>query len=189
MTACHSLPSPEPLPELPDLSTNEARVAYVSQHPQIEERVRQRIESGDLVPGLSVIELVGLLGNPHVTALHDHANYDETWTYYGYAVGIVFFLSNGRLVSWREESYHNPFSPTLDVGVPLPRAQKVSAVVYNLNGIAVDTLANGALPGGYNRLTWNPRPTRTGDPLPAGVYIVHVVTEDTTLVRKLVLVR
>lgn len=189
LPACQTLPSPEPLPALPDLSSPGARSEYVSRHPELEERIRQRIESGDLAPGMSVSELREQLGDPHETVRRDADEYDETWSYHGYAVGIVFFLSDGRLVSWRERSYRNPFSPQSEVAVPLPRAQEVDVVVYDLQGTAVDTLAHGELPSGYNRLKWNPGRTGTGDPLPEGVYLARVAMADTTYFRKLVLVR
>jgi hypothetical protein len=55
--------------------------------------------------------------------------------------------------------------------------------VYNLAGVEVAELANGAIPAGEHELSWE------ANSLPAGVYILRVEAVDVRAFQRIVLVR
>lgn len=70
-------------------------------------------------------------------------------------------------------SYPNPFRKDLAISFTLARASDVKVVVYGVDGTAVATLADGAMPAGENVVTW-----RSGSDLPSGVYLYRVTAND-----------
>jgi ABC-type cobalt transport system substrate-binding protein len=80
--------------------------------------------------------------------------------------------------------YPNPSNGLFNIRFYLERAQNSMRIsVYNLAGVEVAELANGALPAGEHELSWE------ANSLPAGVYILRVEAVDVRAFQRIVLVR
>ena len=70
----------------------------------------------------------------------------------------------------------------------LERAQDVDLTVYDVSGREVVTLAHGRYAPGEHAATWDGR-DRSGNPVPSGVYLYRLQTQERTQTQKLMLVR
>lgn len=99
--------------------------------------------------------------------------------------------SNGGILPESMElsqNYPNPFNPSTTIDFSLPTAGQVSLEVYNILGVKVATLVNGALTAGRHSVVWNST-TDGGEPVSSGVYFYRLVTEDQVLSRKMMLLK
>ncbi len=79
--------------------------------------------------------------------------------------------------------YPNPFNSSLHVQMALPNAGYVHAVVYDITGRQVATLADGVFAAGYRELSWN------ANGLASGVYIVRMEAQGETCMMKVMLIK
>jgi subtilisin-like proprotein convertase family protein len=70
----------------------------------------------------------------------------------------------------------------------LPNTQRTSIAIYDVAGHRVRTLVEGNLPAGFQQVTWDGR-DQHGVRVAAGMYLYRLQTGETTLTRKLVVVR
>ncbi len=82
----------------------------------------------------------------------------------------------------------NPFSGETQVKYQLSRRQPVTLTVYNVLGQRVRTLVQETQLAGAHKVTWKGT-NQHGTPVGSGVYFVRMKAEDTTMSRKMVLVR
>lgn len=80
-------------------------------------------------------------------------------------------------------AYPNQFNPSTTVVFALPRAEHVTAVIYDLTGREVARLAEREFTAGRHALTWNAGETASG------VYLVRVRADRHASTRKIVLIR
>ena len=64
-----------------------------------------------------------------------------------------------------EGNYPNPFNPSTEIQFTLPKASKVSLVVYDMTGRVVNELIDRTLEAGSHSVTWD------ASNLPSGVYV------------------
>lgn len=69
-----------------------------------------------------------------------------------------------------KQNFPNPFNPATQIAYELPTSGHVEASVFNILGERVQTLASGVQAAGYHQVTWDGR-TRSGQPLPSGLYL------------------
>jgi len=81
------------------------------------------------------------------------------------------------------QNYPNPFNPTTTIEFALPKASKVTLVVYDALGREVVTLMNSKLNAGYYTVEFD------GMNLPSGVYFYTLKTADYVMTRKLTLMK
>ena len=81
------------------------------------------------------------------------------------------------------QNYPNPFNPTTNIEFSLPKAAKVSLVVYNLLGQQVATLVNGTLGAGSYTTQFD------GAKLASGTYIYRLSADGFTKTSKMLLVK
>ncbi|HOX24418.1 MAG TPA: C25 family cysteine peptidase [Candidatus Krumholzibacteria bacterium] len=86
------------------------------------------------------------------------------------------------------QNHPNPFNPRTTITFTLPRAQHVSLRVYDLQGRCRGTLADGERGAGVHQLAWQGTDD-DGLAVPSGTYVYRLVTEDGSLVRKMLLLR
>jgi hypothetical protein len=104
-------------------------------------------------------------------------------------VGVVdddaLSVSRPRL----EQNIPNPFNPitTIAFGVPDGGAE-IDLAVFNVAGERVATLVRGVVPGGRRSATWNGTDSH-GAPVASGIYFVKLVAGETSLARKVVLLK
>jgi hypothetical protein len=72
------------------------------------------------------------------------------------------------------QNFPNPFNPATTIRYGLPKAERVTLIVYNLLGKEVARLVdNEQNPAGYHAVIWDGR-NRNGDPVASGVYVYRL---------------
>ncbi|GAB5520817.1 MAG: hypothetical protein RhofKO_30680 [Rhodothermales bacterium] len=69
-------------------------------------------------------------------------------------------------------NYPNPFNPQTQIVFSLPEAMPIRVTVYNTLGQQLQTLYDGTLPAGRQRLTWDA--STNGSELPSGLYLYRL---------------
>ena len=82
-----------------------------------------------------------------------------------------------------KQNYPNPFNPSTNIEFSLPKAGRVTAIIYNPIGQAVATLLDEHLLSGTHRLTFS-----AGE-LTSGIYFYEVRSGEFAQVRKMLLLR
>jgi photosystem II stability/assembly factor-like uncharacterized protein len=85
--------------------------------------------------------------------------------------------------AWSLSCYPNPFNAQTVVQLNVPKADHVSVRVYDITGRAVATLADGAMMPGQHRLVFD-----AGE-LASGLYIARLETPQSSMSRKVILLR
>ncbi len=86
------------------------------------------------------------------------------------------------------QNYPNPFNPETTIEYVIPEDGFVSLLVIDITGRVITTLANDYQESGYYNIQWNGTDER-GNTVSAGVYMYILQTENTTLTRKMVLMK
>ncbi len=81
------------------------------------------------------------------------------------------------------QNYPNPFNPTTTIEFFIPSGMNVSVRITNILGQTVSVLQNGFLNSGNYKLQFD------GSGLSSGIYFVSLITKNTSLVRKLLLLK
>ncbi|MCP4566145.1 MAG: T9SS type A sorting domain-containing protein, partial [FCB group bacterium] len=85
-------------------------------------------------------------------------------------------------------NYPNPFNPTTMIAYTLPRQSDVELSVFNLLGQKIAVLAEGSHSAGTHEVVWNGR-DMTGQSVASGVYFYRLSTNETTLTKKMLLLK
>lgn len=115
----------------------------------------------------------------------------------GWAVGrtgIIYKTVTGGLTSLETSSerissfelsqnYPNPFNPSTSIDFAISRNVDVSLVVYSLDGKEVNTLVNGNLSAGRYTVRFE------ADDLPSGVYLYKLVAGNSSVTKRMVLIK
>jgi subtilisin family serine protease len=86
------------------------------------------------------------------------------------------------------QNHPNPFNPATTIAFSVPRAGRVSLAVYDMAGRVVRTLVDGDLSAGPHAVTWRGR-TDQGAVASSGLYFYKLRTADTTITRKMTLLK
>ncbi|MFC1619948.1 T9SS type A sorting domain-containing protein [Candidatus Neomarinimicrobiota bacterium] len=86
------------------------------------------------------------------------------------------------------QNFPNPFNPQTSIQFTCPNLGWVRMDVYNLLGQRVTTLVDGIYQGGTYNVNWEGVDDR-GIPVASGVYIYSLITNDTRIARKMLLIR
>jgi hypothetical protein len=86
------------------------------------------------------------------------------------------------------DNYPNPFNPTTQISFYLPENQQVSLDIFNIRGQKVRSLQNGKMKSGQHRLTWTGK-DNNGNSVSSGVYFYKLKTNNSTLQRKMLLLK
>lgn len=86
------------------------------------------------------------------------------------------------------QNYPNPFNPSTRIAFTLQSRSQVSLSVYNLLGRRVIELIDRELPAGSYETSWDGR-DRLGNEVAAGVYFYRLEAGQSSLTRKMVLVK
>jgi hypothetical protein len=82
----------------------------------------------------------------------------------------------------------NPFNPATKLAFSLPERSNVILSIYNLEGKLLRTLINSYFPAGFHELPWDGTDT-SGNRVSSGVYMYRLKVRNTTLTRKMVLLK
>ncbi|MFH1852350.1 MAG: T9SS type A sorting domain-containing protein [Candidatus Neomarinimicrobiota bacterium] len=86
------------------------------------------------------------------------------------------------------QNYPNPFNPETAIEFSCPLTGYVRLDIYNMLGQKVRTLVNGVYSPGIHHVSWNAR-NDFGQPVASGIYIYSLVTKDTQVTKKMLLIR
>ena len=75
----------------------------------------------------------------------------------------------------------NPFTTATNINFNLTNNQKVSLIIYNSNGVMVETLVNKEYQQGENSIVWN------ASTFKKGIYFCKLKTDESITIKKLVL--
>jgi hypothetical protein len=81
------------------------------------------------------------------------------------------------------QNYPNPFNPTTSLRFVLERAQTVDLAVFDVRGVRVATIVSERTSPGVHTFSWD------ASGLSSGVYVARLVAGETTLSRKMLLMR
>lgn len=81
------------------------------------------------------------------------------------------------------QNYPNPFNPTTTIGFSLPEQATIQLKIFNQIGEEVATLVNGEMAAGAHSVVWN------AVNMPSGIYFYVLKTSNSTIARKLVLMK
>lgn len=90
------------------------------------------------------------------------------------SVPLQFLLGN---------NYPNPFNPSTNISVSIPKTEFTTLSVYNILGELVETLFNGELQAGVHTFTFN------GSAFPTGIYFCKMQSQSYTATRKMIMLR
>ncbi|MFZ5515510.1 MAG: T9SS type A sorting domain-containing protein [Candidatus Zhuqueibacterota bacterium] len=86
------------------------------------------------------------------------------------------------------QNYPNPFNPNTTIGYELPRDERVTITVYNVNGQLVCVLVDEIKKGGQHRVEWDGK-NSSGQSVTSGVYFYRLRAGDFVKQRKLLVLR
>lgn len=86
------------------------------------------------------------------------------------------------------QNYPNPFNPATTIEFELPVRAHVELTIFNILGQQVRQLIAGSLPAGHHRVEWDSR-SANGYPVASGVYFYRLSSDETRLVKKMVLLK
>ncbi len=143
---------------LPPDTYDYLKVTYASGHTAIEDSTVVSITSDDADDGLVQVPVTITVGQFASVARAD--------------------ASEGALT--RLHNYPNPFGSQTTIVFRLPRAERASLGIYNVEGkLMTEALPERNLPGGTHRIAFQ------GAGLPPGVYFCRLRTEDGTYTRRM----
>jgi len=86
------------------------------------------------------------------------------------------------------QNYPNPFNPVTTITYELPQQSDTELTIYNTLGQKVNTLVReNQSPGSYT-VNWNGK-NDAGIPMPSGIYLYYLQSDNYTLSRKMLLLR
>lgn len=85
--------------------------------------------------------------------------------------------------SYELVNYPNPFNPSTVLRLAMPQTGRAALKIYDLLGREVSTLFEGTLTQGAHIFNWN------AESLPAGIYFARLSTQNSSAVRKMVLLK
>ena len=87
-----------------------------------------------------------------------------------------------------ENAYPNPFNPQTHIAYHLAETVQVKITIFDMLGCSVKELYNGWQPTGSYHVYWNGT-NENGMKASSGVYIIHVQTDNTTKIQKVMFMK
>jgi len=86
------------------------------------------------------------------------------------------------------QNYPNPFNPETVIKYYVPSSGEITVSVYNIIGQRVLNLVDGFVEQGYGTVEWHGT-DQSGNPVASGIYFYRLETEETSLTRRMILIR
>jgi len=86
------------------------------------------------------------------------------------------------------KNFPNPFNPVTNLILELPTSNYTKAVVIDMNGRLVYTIADRVMSSGRHLLEWNGK-SNQGDLVPTGVYVLLIESGAFRSVQKMALIK
>ena len=134
---------------------------------------------GYLSPGDNIrIEVLDLNGEMHILS-GDMPKWENNQIFY---TGILTNIDLPKEVSIASV-YPNPFNPVTNIEFGLNNSSEVNVSVYDVNGRFVEVLTDNQFNRGFHSINWN------ASGYPSGIYFVRIISGDTSISQKLVLMK
>ncbi len=115
-----------------------------------------------------------------------------TWEVDGILVmgstGTATFEDVNEAKGLQVSNYPNPFNPTTKIAFSLKNDTNVEVSVYNVKGQLVKTFAKESYKAGERSVVWNGKDNNNND-VTSGVYFYKVQTPETSVVKKMVMIK
>jgi len=89
---------------------------------------------------------------------------------------------------WTLSNYPNPFNPETNIEFSVPVGGRVSLKIYNVAGQLVKVLADDVYAAGRHSINWNGT-NENGKNVASGVYFYRMESGQTTLMKKMILMK
>ncbi|MDG1223375.1 MAG: DUF4397 domain-containing protein [Candidatus Marinimicrobia bacterium] len=86
------------------------------------------------------------------------------------------------------QNYPNPFNPTTSISFDVFELSNISLNIYDLNGRLVKNLMSGNLSQGTYNISWNGK-NANGASVAGGVYLYSITSNNSTIVKKMSLIK
>lgn len=86
------------------------------------------------------------------------------------------------------QNFPNPFNPQTTIRFQLPKKDHVQLEIFDILGRKISTLFNGIKSAGSHAFEWNGQ-TNSGQSAPSGIYFYRLATSETSVTKKMVLVK
>lgn len=86
------------------------------------------------------------------------------------------------------QNYPNPFNPETMIKYYVPSSGEITVSVYNIIGQRVATLVDGCVDQGFGTVEWHGN-DQSGNPVASGIYFYRLETAETSLTRRMILIR
>jgi hypothetical protein len=120
----------------------------------------------------------------------DLTGFDEThdWVYFYENVSTATAITPSSAAVTIEQNHPNPFNPTTSIRFELAHNADVMLAVYDAGGAFVARIAEGRYAAGPHEARWNGTDAR-GARVASGVYFYRLISGNTELARKMVLLK
>jgi hypothetical protein len=85
-------------------------------------------------------------------------------------------------------NYPNPFNPSTTINFTVPKASDVTLTIYNTLGQRIATLVDENMAQGSHSVVWNGR-NDAGQTAPTGLYFYTLRSDQTSITKKMLLVK
>ena len=108
-------------------------------------------------------------------------------------VGIINTLSNNSFeispqAFQLNQNYPNPFNPNTEIGYSIPEDTLFTVIIYNVQGISIQSLVNQNQSAGLHQTNWNGKDEK-GISMPAGMYFYTIQTDKFKDTKKMILLK
>jgi len=87
------------------------------------------------------------------------------------------------------QNFPNPFNPNTRIQFTLGREKLVSLNIFDIQGRLVKSLLSSSYyPPGYHNIIWDGK-NNMGTQVPSGMYLYKLISENNTIIRKMVLMK
>ena len=100
-----------------------------------------------------------------------------------YHIGDMDVVANVPSTFVLNEVYPNPFNPAATISYSLPTDAQIQVLVYDMLGRNVAELVNGVESAGYHSITWDASNESSG------MYLVKMITENSVMTQKVMLLK
>lgn len=113
---------------------------------------------------------------------------DSAYTVYNIKVSTADLSNTFVPILSLEQNYPNPFNPTTSIRYSIEEPGLVSLDIYNVKGQLVKTLYHGNAEVGGHTVTWNGL-DNSGNACSSGVYFYRLRTPNTSIIRKMLMLK
>ncbi len=116
-----------------------------------------------------------------------NGNWSETWNFQtAFASGLGSVKDHNTVIL--EQNFPNPFDTYTLFRYFLPHSSLVKIQIFSFNGLLVNTLVNEMQIAGHHEMEWKGM-DHSGFPLPSGLYLVRLLTNEFCEFKKLEIIR